>query len=84
MASRWILSMSQEQQEKSLFVVVGYLVSFRVAWNGGTRYFVPHFPLGSVISVIYLTLGFLKQNFGGHWLDRSSVTSNPLYVPFDR
>jgi hypothetical protein len=63
METRSILSMRQEQQQRSLFlfvVVAGYIVPFTGASNGGTQYFVTQLLPGLIFGVIYLSLGFFE------------------------
>lgn len=83
MATRSTLSMSEEQQEKSLFlfvVVVGYLVTFTVASNGGTLYSATQLLLGILFGVIYLMLGFFETEILRHF---SARTKNALFFPVE-
>ncbi|HEX5807371.1 MAG TPA: hypothetical protein VFY25_01805, partial [Anaerolineales bacterium] len=55
------LSMRQEQQERSLFLfVVGYVVTFTVALDGGTRCSIPQLLMGSIFGVVCLSAGFFE------------------------
>jgi hypothetical protein len=75
------LSMRQEQQEKSLFlfvVVVGYIVTFTVASNGGTRYSIAELLIGIIFGVVYLIRGFFETEV----LQRCSANMrNAIYFP---
>jgi signal transduction histidine kinase len=64
MNTRSALSLRQEQQEKSLFlfvVVMGFIITFTVASQGGTQYSLPQLLLGITFGVIYLSLGFFED-----------------------
>jgi hypothetical protein len=81
MQTRSTLVMSQEQQERSLFlfvVVVGYLITFTIASNSGTRYSAQQLVLGVVFGVIYLVLGFFDAEILGHL---SVARRNALFFP---
>lgn len=72
METRSTLPMRRElQQERSLFlfvVVVGYIVTFTVAANGGTRYSIPQLVIGIIFGGIYLILGFFETEVLQHFL----------------
>ena len=81
METRSTLGMSQEQQERSLFlfvVVVGYLVTFTLASSSGTRYSMPQLILGVIYGIIYLVLGFFDAEILGHF---SPARRNALFFP---
>ena len=76
-----ILSMRQEQQEKSLLfmVVVGYIVTFTVASNGGTRYSITQLLMGIIFGVFYLIPGFFETT---EFLQRFSANMrNAIFFP---
>lgn len=80
METRSTLPMRREQQqERSLFlfvVVVGYIVTFTVAANGGTRYSIPQLAMGIIFGGIYLILGFFETEVLRHL---SANKQNTLY-----
>jgi signal transduction histidine kinase len=69
-------SLLQEGQEKSLFlfvVVVGYIITFLLATNGGTRYTIPQLFLGILFGVIYLILAFFDTEILGRFPHNTRV-----------
>jgi signal transduction histidine kinase len=70
MEDRSTQSLLQEQQEKSLFlfvVVVGYIITFILASNGGTNYTVLQVLLGISFGAIYLSLIYFEAEILGRF-----------------
>lgn len=79
MISRSTLSATEEQQGKALLlfmVVVGYIVTFLVASNGGDVFSFPRLALGIAYGVIYLVLGMFDKEILQHF---PPVTRNTLF-----
>ncbi|HLO18446.1 MAG TPA: histidine kinase, partial [Anaerolineales bacterium] len=71
------LTVQQEQQEKSLLlfvVVVGYIITFVVAANGGTRYSIQQLLVGIGCGVIYLIFGFFEKEIFQRFLPNTRIT----------
>src|SRR5512139_2180605 len=69
-------SLLQEGQEKPLFlfvVVVGYIITFLLAANGGTHYTASQLFLGILFGVIYLILTFFDTEILGHFPHNTRV-----------
>ncbi len=69
-------SLLQEGQEKSLFlfvVVVGYIITFLLASNGGTHYTASQLFLGILFGVIYLILTFFDAEILGRFPHNTRV-----------
>ena len=70
MEDRSTQSLLQEQQEKSLFlfvVVVGYIITFVLASNGGTNYTTLQVLLGISFGAIYLSLIYFEAEILGRF-----------------
>ncbi|MGE5375065.1 MAG: sensor histidine kinase [Bacteroidota bacterium] len=70
MEQRSTQSLLQDQQEKSLFlfvVVVGYIITFIVDSNGGTKYSLPKIIFGILCGAFYLVLNFFESELLGNF-----------------